>query len=161
MNDVELKIVEKKDVSILYELLKELAIDLGKSHEFKSSVQDIEKFGFSQPPSFEAIMAWHNDQPIGLILFFYEFSTWRGTPGLYVQDLFVSAQARTMGLGKKLISAAIARGQERGATYMRLALHEGNEAGLGFYKSIGFEAVSGETTLKLEFDQKIMNEDEK
>lgn len=157
MKIITLKIAEKEEAPILCGLLKNLARDLGKENEFSGSAEAIEKFGFSSSPAFEAIIAWQGETAVGFILFFYEFSTWRGQPGVYVQDLFVASQARGLGLGERLTYAAVERAKERGVTYMRLAVHNGNEGGFGFYKAMGFEAVTDETTLLLEgeaFDKK-------
>jgi len=150
MGDIRLKRAEKKDAPVVYDLLKRLACELGKEKDFNGSSDAIESYGFSDPPTFEVILALEGEGAVGFVLFFYEFSTWRGLPGIYVQDVFVAEQVRGRKVGERLMAAAVARGKERGAVYMRLAVHHGNKGGLGFYKRLGFEEVSGETLLLLE-----------
>lgn len=150
MDNINLSVAEKKDASVLFDFLKQLAHGLGKEKDFKGSIEAIAKFGFGTPPAFEAIIAWQGNTPLGFILYFYEFSTWRGLPGIYVQDLFVTSKARGLGLGGRLTSEAIARGKKREATYMRLAVHEGNDLGSKFYQAMGFEAITNETIFLLE-----------
>jgi GNAT superfamily N-acetyltransferase len=88
-------------------------------------------------------------EPAGLALFFFEFSTWRGRPGVYVQDLYVATGMRGTGLGRRLLAAVAERAAARDATYMRLSIHAGNGEGAAFYGHLGFEAPD-ETILVLE-----------
>jgi len=150
MSEISLKHATKEDAQVLHDLLSKLASELGKRDEFRGSAEALEAYGFAAPPAFDAIIAWRGDEALGLILYFFEFSTWRGTPGVYVQDFYVSPSARGLGLGQKLTSAAAHAGAGRGATYMRLAVHDGNDAGMGFYKATGFMQVDDETTMLLD-----------
>lgn len=150
MSGVRLAKAGPGDAPVLFDLLQQLARDLGKEQDFRGSLASLVAYGFASPPAFEAIIAWRGNTPLGFILFFSEFSTWRGSPGIYVQDLFVSAQARGCGLGEQLTAAAIAQGRQRGASYMRLSVHSGNAQGFGFYQALGFRPASNETVLVLE-----------
>ena len=158
MPELRLSKAGSDDAPVLFDLLQQLARDLGKEQEFRGSLASLVVYGFASPPAFEAIIAWRGTVPLGFILYFSEFSTWRGSPGIYVQDLFVSAEARGTGLGQKLTAAAIEQGRQQGASYMRLSVHGGNEEAFGFYRSLGFRPASNETTLVLEgapFDKAI------
>jgi ribosomal protein S18 acetylase RimI-like enzyme len=150
MSELSLRQASADDAPVLFGLLQQLARDLGKEQEFHGSLASLVAHGFASPAAFEAIIAWHGKTPMGFILFFNEFSTWRGSPGIYVQDLFVSAKARGLGLGQKLTAAAIERGRQNGATYMRLSVHHGNERAFGFYQALGFSPASDVTSLVLE-----------
>lgn len=150
MSELRLCKAGSDDAPVLFDLLQQLAHDLGKEQEFRGSLASLVTYGFASPPAFEAIIAWRGKTPVGFILYFSEFSTWRGSPGIYVQDLFVSAEARGAGVGQKLTAAAIEQGREYGASYMRLSVHSGNEQAFGFYRSLGFKSASNETTLVLE-----------
>jgi len=150
MSELRLSKAGSDDAPVLFDLLQQLARDLGKEQEFRGSLASLVAYGFASTPAFEAIIAWRGKTPLGFILFFREFSTWRGSPGIYVQDLFVSAEARGAGLGQKLTAAAIEQGRQHGASYMRLSVHGGNEQAFRFYRSLGFKPASNETTLVLE-----------
>ncbi|MFC7050111.1 GNAT family N-acetyltransferase [Emcibacter nanhaiensis] len=150
MTEITYRLAASGDAGVLYDMLRLLAHDLGKEHEFSGSREALLKYGFSETPAFEAIIAWRGEEPLGFILYFYEFSTWRGAPGIYVQDLYVKQEARGLGLGHRLTCAAMALAKKREAVYMRLMVHGDNQAGFGFYNAIGFKAVEGETVMLLE-----------
>lgn len=153
MDDITLKQAKLCDAPVLYKLLHQMACDLGKEHEFKGSSKALEAWGFSKTPAFESIIAWRGDVALGLVLYFYEFSTWRGANGIYVQDLYVDVAARGHGIAARLISAAIARAvNDRDAIYMRLAVHKENDLGLRYYEAAGFRPISVETMMILEGD---------
>jgi len=152
MVDIILKKAQSSDAPMLLDLLQQMAVDLNKEHSFKGTVGAIEAAGFSESPVFEAIIAWREGIAIGFILYFYEFSSWRGKTGVYVQDLFVNSSARGLGLAKRLTKSAAEQGyKERNTQYMRLAVHNHNVNGFGFYQALGFQSVKDETIFTLEF----------
>lgn len=78
------------------------------------------------------------------------FSTWRGTNGVFVIDLYVQPRWRNDRLGIRLLAEAARRGRERGARFMRLDLDAGNEAGLRFYRRHGFRTLDHDRFLVLD-----------
>jgi ribosomal protein S18 acetylase RimI-like enzyme len=149
MNEITLKLAEKQDAPVIFEFLQRLAGRLGKEDSFKGSVEAIEKFGFCERPAFEAILAFRQQNAVGCILFFEEFSTWRCSPGTYIQDLYVDASMRGQGLGKVLVNAAIEHSKRWQASYLRLSVDADNSSGLGFYTAIGFKHEHKENMLTL------------
>jgi len=75
--------------------------------------------------------------PVGVCLWFPAFSTFRGEPGLYVQDLYVAPSERGTGLGRRLLAAAAADGRAQGATHLRLSVESGNDGAQRFYAASG------------------------
>ena len=150
MGKIEFKVATIEDAPVIFSLLEKLSQDLDKENEFSGSVTALEKYGFSEPPAFEAILASQTNKPLGLALFFYEFSTWRGKPGLFIQDLYVSPKARGLGLGAGLIKEAVKRGQSKDIAYVDLAVHNSNTDTFGFYENIGFIEINDKKTLLLE-----------
>jgi ribosomal protein S18 acetylase RimI-like enzyme len=151
MDDIEIVSAAPGDAPAIHSLLRALAVALNRPHDVKSTPDDIAHYGFGASPAFETVLARRSGDPVGLVLYFYEFSTWRGCPGVYIQDLYVDGALRGSGLGRRLLAAVAARAARRHATYMRLSVDVGNDEGLGFYGRLGFTAPN-EQTLVLEGD---------
>ena len=81
MDDIIIRPATVQDVPVMQKLLEELAGALGKSEEIRGTEKDLERFGFSDHPRFEAVLACAGPNAVGLAVFFYEYSTWRGFPG--------------------------------------------------------------------------------
>jgi GNAT superfamily N-acetyltransferase len=148
-DDIEIASATREDAPAIHALLRALALALNRPHDVKSTPADIARYGFGPSPAFETVLARRDGEPVGLVLYFYEFSTWRGCPGVYIQDLYVTNDLRSTGLGRRLLAAVAARAAEHKATYMRLSVDVGNDEGLGFYGRLGFTAPN-EQTLVLE-----------
>jgi len=125
------------DVDAIHALVEHLAQSTGQQHRFLSRPEDFLQFGFCDDPQFEALLAEINSEVIGLCLFFYDFSSWRGELGVYIQDLVVDEAARAHGIGRALLRASARHAQEHGATHMRLSVEQDNETAIRFYASLG------------------------
>jgi ribosomal protein S18 acetylase RimI-like enzyme len=137
---IAIAVATRADASVLHTMLRALGAALQRANEVTSGADDIARYGFGDTPAFEALIARRGDEPVGFVLYFYEFSTWRGRRGVYVQDLYVSDDLRGSGLGRRLLAEVAARAAANDARYMRLSVHGGNDHGLGFYERLGFEA---------------------
>jgi ribosomal protein S18 acetylase RimI-like enzyme len=135
---------DASDVPAVYRLLTELAESTGLTTKFLSSEDDLRRHGFGKDPLFEAILARHDGTAIGLSLFFLTYSSWRGAPGVYVQDLVVSRGAQTKGVGRELLCATARFAAARGATHLRLSVEHDNEQAIGFYKAAGLRQSCNE-----------------
>jgi ribosomal protein S18 acetylase RimI-like enzyme len=126
-----------EDAGALHEALLKLGRHLGAAHRITATADDLRRFGFGGTPAFEALVAEAEGTVCGIAIFFPIFSTWRGCPGVYVQDLFVEAHMRGQGVGERLLRhvAAISRG--RGGGYLRLAVDANNLSAQAFYDRLG------------------------
>jgi GNAT superfamily N-acetyltransferase len=100
---------------------------------------------FGPRPMAEVLIATSKAAPIGFALFFHNFSTFEGRPGIYLEDLFVDPAARGSGAGKALLSALAQRAIERGCARLEWSVLDWNEPAINFYKSIGATAMDGWT----------------
>lgn len=139
-DDIVIARATRDDAPAIHALLRALSRALERPHDVRSTPDDIARYGFGPSPVFETVMARRAGEPVGLALFFYEFSTWRGCPGVYIQDLYVDDELRGTGLGRRLLATIAAHATEREARYMRLSVDVGNDEGLGFYGRLGFTA---------------------
>lgn len=129
------------DAPAIHAMVVALARDTGKLDLITSTPDDIRGAGFGATPAFKSLIASRDGKPVGLALYFDEYSTWRGRRGVYLQDLYVVPEFRSTGLGKRLVKAVVERTATEKATYMRLAVDAGNEAAARFYERIGFAEV--------------------
>lgn len=154
MRDAEIIIRDatENDAAAIHAMVVALAHHVGKPEYVTSTPDSILRHGFGADRAFETLIAERSGRPVGLILFFYEFSTWRGKRGVYVQDLYVAEEARASGLGKRLIAELVKRAEKRGAVYMRLSVESVNESAAAFYERLGFEERTSERIFVLAGD---------
>jgi ribosomal protein S18 acetylase RimI-like enzyme len=141
MNEISIRQAKPEDVTVIHNLLSDLEKTLGATSKIKRSVTDLGKFGFSESPCFEALLAWQGAEAVGLALFFREFSSWLGKPGVYVQDLYISPGLRGSGLGSKLMQAVYDHTRNWDAAYCKLTVQRDNAAAIAFYRQLGFRAA--------------------
>ena len=114
------------------------------------SAADLARHGTGAAALFRAVLAERNGQPLGVVIFFPVFSTLRGRPGVYVQDVYVSPEARGLGLGKALLAEARRLGRAWGADYMTLMVGHTNDTAKDFYAALGFDRMAEYDALVLE-----------
>ncbi len=150
MAEVSVRLAGKADAQAVYDLVVELGRARGMPEKVVSSRADIERDGFSDDPAFEAFIAEVDGKPAGLCLFFGSYSTWRGSRGIYVQDLVVLESARSLGVGRRLLAEVAALAKARGATYLRLSVDDDNLAAQRFYQRTGLRHSAPEQIYVLE-----------
>jgi GNAT superfamily N-acetyltransferase len=104
---------------------------------------------FGPRPYAEVIFACLGEQPVGFALFFHNFSTFLGKPGIYLEDLFVRPAVRGMGIGRHLLAWLARATLERGCGRLEWAVLDWNEPSIGFYRSLGAVAQDDWTTFRL------------
>ena len=146
---LSIRLAKSEDVSHIHRLLCALADDLGKASEIQGTEENLRTYGFSGQSRFQAILAFDGSDAVGLAVFFSEYSTWRGIPGVYVQDLYVAPVARAQGLGRQLLAAVGEHARSWDGQYMKLTVYDRNEEALAFYQRLGFQACEDELPLVL------------
>ena len=107
-----------------------------------------EQLAAARPP-FECLLAEVDGAVVGFALYFFNYSTWRGRPGLYLEDLFVEPGLRGRGLGRRLLGRLAAIAVDRGCARMEWMVLDWNAPALAFYAAIGASPVAGWTTHRL------------
>lgn len=123
------------DVALIHALLVENAINDGG--QIAGTTQTLLRYGFGPAPLFRAVLAF-DDQPLGLSLFFPEYSSWRGVMGVFVQDLYLRPAARGKGLGRGLLAASMAEAADWQPQFLTLMVQRKNASAQGFYRALGF-----------------------
>lgn len=123
-----------EDVPTLLRLLTAMAAEEGA--QIGSTEASLRTAGFGPKAHFHALLAEDETGPLGMILFFPEYSTWRGEMGLFVQDIYVAPAGRGAGLGRALMAAALAHAPWS-PRYLTLMVARGNARARAFYAGLG------------------------
>jgi GNAT superfamily N-acetyltransferase len=137
------------DIPLILDFIRHLATYEREPDAVVATEGDLRRDGFGPEPKYRCVIAEWNNQPAGFAFFFYNYSTWRGQPGLYLEDLFVLPEMRGKGIGKALLQhlAQIALWDQcYGIRWMVL---EWNEPALKFYDSLGAELLGEWETMLL------------
>jgi GNAT superfamily N-acetyltransferase len=127
------------DVPEIHAMIRELAEYERELESARATEAQLHDALFGAEPAVFALIAEDNTTgaPVGFALWFRNFSTWTGTHGVYLEDLFVRPEARGGGHGKALLAALAAICVERGYERFEWAVLDWNEPSIGFYRSIG------------------------
>ena len=137
MTDLSVRRATPNDASAILGFIRGLAeFEREPASSVKVTEAEIVRDGFGDRPSFEVLIAEQNGEPVGFALFFMNYSTWEGTSGLYIEDLFVDESARGTGAGRALMAAASAVARERGCARLELSVLDWNPA-RAFYERLG------------------------
>jgi GNAT superfamily N-acetyltransferase len=149
-HDTTIRRAAEANLPVLHELLRALSTEIGYGSTFRADIESLRLHGFGPRPLFRALLAEQADRVLGIAIYFPEFSTQRGQPGVYLQDIYLRPDARSTGLGRRLIGAAVRDASDWGAVYLRLAAHTGNASALAFYDRLGFRHDPREHPLMVE-----------
>jgi GNAT superfamily N-acetyltransferase len=95
--------------------------------------------GFGTNPFYYCLIAEHNGQPAGFALYFFNYSTWNGCPGIYLEDIFVQPEFRNLGIGKALLQRVAAIAVEKNCLRLQWEVLDWNTPAIDFYRAMGGE----------------------
>lgn len=125
------------DVPLILDFIKQLADYEKLSHQVVATVEILEKSLFGQRANAQVILAELDGRKVGFAIFYTNFSTFLGKPGLYLEDLFVIPEARGHGVGKRMLAYLARITQERDYGRLDWAVLDWNKPSIAFYESIG------------------------
>jgi GNAT superfamily N-acetyltransferase len=108
--------------------------------------------GFGPNPFYSCLIAERDGQPAGFALFFYNYSTWEGRPGIYLEDLFVLPELRGLGIGKALLQRVAAIAVEKGCQRLQWEVLDWNTPAIDFYSAMGAEFLDDWRNVRLSGD---------
>jgi GNAT superfamily N-acetyltransferase len=127
------------DVPAIVGFVRELAAYENLSHEVTATVEQMRDQLFGPTPRAEVLIACENGIPVGLALFFHNFSTFLAKPGLYIEDIYIQPAHRGKGYGKALMISLARLAVERGCGRFEWTVLDWNQPSIDFYKSLGAE----------------------
>jgi GNAT superfamily N-acetyltransferase len=139
----------KEDAPLILDFIRRLAEYEREPDAVVATETDLLRDGFGPEPKYRCIIAEWNGQPAGFAFFFYNYSTWRGHPGLYLEDLFVLPELRGHGIGKALLQELAKIAVKEQCYGIRWMVLEWNEPAIKFYESLGAEILGEWETMLL------------
>ncbi len=128
---------QQSDVNAIHEMILELADFEKLKSEVKSNAADLQEILFSNQPKAFAIIAEHDGKPAGFAIYFYNYSTFLGKHGIFLEDLYVKSNARGQGLGKLLFEQLITICRDEKLGRLEWNVLEWNKSAITFYEGFG------------------------
>jgi GNAT superfamily N-acetyltransferase len=137
------------DVPVIREFIQQLAKYEKLPEEARATEDDLRGTLFGPRPYAEVLIAEEDAMPVGFALFFHNYSTWLGRPGIYLEDLYVQRSARGGGHGKALLAELARICVLRECGRLEWSVLDWNQPAIDFYESLGAVPMSGWTTYRL------------
>jgi GNAT superfamily N-acetyltransferase len=134
---VAIRAATAADAGTIVRLIRALAEFEKLADEVRITEADVLRDGFGERPCFECLLAEVDGEAVGFALFFANYSTFEGRPGIFVEDLYVAETARGLGIGRQLLARLARLAVERGCPRLDLSVLHWNPA-RGFYDRLGF-----------------------
>ena len=152
-NNLKIKKAKLKDVPLVLSLIKELAEYEKLTHEVIASEKDLSRNLFGPKKFAEVLLGYYNNEPTGMALFFHNYSTFEGKPGIYLEDLYVKPEFRGKGIGKALLLKLIRIAGKRKCGRVEWAVLDWNQPAIDFYKKLGAEPMDSWKIFRLTKDK--------
>jgi GNAT superfamily N-acetyltransferase len=152
-HSLELRPATEDDVPLLLSFIRRLAEYEKLSGEVTATEELLRENFFGQRRHAEAVFAYADGAPVGFAIFFHNFSTYAGRPGIYLEDLFVDPEFRAHGIGRALLRYLEDLAVERGCAHLQWAVLDWNEPAIRFYRRLGAVALDDWTLYRLKVQE--------
>ena len=143
---------EAADVSVILRLIRSLADYEREPQAVTATEADLLRDGFGARPLFPVVLAEWKGAPVGFAFYFFNYSTWQGKPGLYLEDLFVEPEYRGYGIGKALLVHLAQIAVTRGCGRFVWQVLDWNEPAIKFYEKVGATVLREWLTVRIAGD---------
>lgn len=138
------------DAGAIHSLVCELAEYERLAHAVSGTEAELARTLFDEPRAARALVAEWQGTTAGMAIWFFNYSTFLGRRGLYLEDLFVRPALRHRGIGRRLLAELARRAEAAGCGRMEWAVLDWNEPAIGFYRSLGAKPLDDWTVYRLE-----------
>src|SRR6266481_2354280 len=143
---------KRDDVPVIRQLIRDLATYERAPNDVTATEDGLLEVLFGDKPAAEVRLAFEAEIPVGFAVFFHNFSTWLGRPGLYLEDLFVKPEYRGKGYGRALLVDLAKIARDRACGRMEWAVLDWNEPAIKFYRALGAKPMDEWTVFRLTRD---------
>jgi GNAT superfamily N-acetyltransferase len=152
MPEFEVRFATEEDVPLILALIRELAEYEKLPHEVVATEDRLRTSLFAERPAAEVLIGEMEGRPAAFALFFHNFSTFLGKPGIYLEDLFVRPEFRGRGLGKAMLVYLAGLAKERGCGRLEWWVLDWNQQAIRFYEKLGARAMDDWTVYRVSGD---------
>lgn len=155
----EIRAANEADVPVILHFIRQLAAYERLEHEVVATEDGLRRALFGERPAAEVLLLEERtdeidsgparSEPVAFALFFHNFSTFLGRPGIYLEDLFVRPDRRSRGYGQRLLAHLASLAVERGCGRLEWSVLDWNEPAIGFYRKLGAVAMDEWTVFRL------------
>lgn len=142
IENFELRDASEEDIPVILSFIKELAEYEKLAHEVTATEEILKQSLFGEHPHAEVILGCFKNEPVAFAVFFHNFSTFLGKPGLYLEDLYVKPTMRGKGFGKVMLAYLAKLAKERNCGRFEWWVLDWNEPAIKFYRSIGAKPMN-------------------
>jgi GNAT superfamily N-acetyltransferase len=153
VTEFQIRQAHVEDVPVILELIRDLATYERAPDEVTATEEQLIDVLFGKRPAAEVLLAFEGQSAVGFAVYFHNFSTWLGRPGLYLEDLFVKPEKRGKGYGRALLVELAKIARERGCGRMEWAVLDWNEPAIKFYRALGAKPMDEWTVFRLTGDE--------
>ena len=146
---MEIRAATEADVPLILQFIRDLAVYEKLEHKLVATEDGLRRTLFGNPRFAEVVFASVDGAEVGFALFFHNYSTFLGQPGIYLEDLFVKPELRGRGYGKALLAHLARLAKERGCGRVEWAVLDWNKPSIDFYRSIGAVPMDDWTVFRL------------
>jgi GNAT superfamily N-acetyltransferase len=139
----------RADIPQILKFIRALAAYERAPEAVMATEADLERDGFGLNPFYFCLIAEHEGRPAGFAFYFFNYSTWLGRPGLYLEDLFIEPELRGLGIGKALLERVAAIAVEKGCPRLQWAVLDWNTPAIEFYRAMGAEFLDEWRTVRV------------
>ena len=139
MTSINIRPATAEDAALILRFITDLAIYEEAGHEVIATESDIRESLFASGSTTKAVICQIDDEPVGFAVYFFNYSTWLGKHGLYLEDLYVSPEHRGSGAGKALLRHLAKIAVSKNCGRLEWSVIDWNEPAIQFYKSLGAE----------------------
>jgi GNAT superfamily N-acetyltransferase len=140
------------DVGLILQFIRDLAEYEREPDAVTATEADLVRYGFGADPKFRTLIAEWEGKHAGFALYFYNYSTWLGRPGLYLEDVFVRPEFRGKGIGKNLLLYLARLAVQENCGRFQWQVLDWNTPSIKFYESLGAEIMKEWLTMRVEGD---------
>jgi len=144
-----LHFAQEQDAELILELIRALAEFEKLSHEMVADADTLRRSLFGRQRVAEVLIAEYAGSPVGFALFFHNFSTFLGKPGIYIEDLFIQPEFRGKGIGREMLAFLARVAVERNCGRLEWAVLDWNTRAIDFYQQLGAQPLTEWTVYRL------------